>query len=135
MARELGLSKHVRFLGEFHDVPALLKRSDICVLTPSANEGLSNSILEYMAAGKPVVATDCGGNRELVAEGENGFVIPVGDTDALADRLTRLWHDRTLCNRMGEVGRIRIEQEFSRGKVLDQFAALYQGVAAACCER
>ena len=72
----LGLVDAVCFLGEVMEVPALLPLCEVGALVPSRNEGLSNTILEYMAAGLPVLATDCGGNRELVRNGETGRLVP-----------------------------------------------------------
>ncbi len=131
-AATLGLGERVLFLGDVQAVPSLLRHAAIGVLVPSANEGLSNTILEYMAASLPVVATDCGGNRELVRDGVNGFVIPVGTVDALAEKLHVLLEDPQQRLAMGQAGRQRIEQEFSKEKVLDQFEALYLSIYTAC---
>lgn len=79
LSESLGLGRRVIFLGDVQEVPALLKGMEIGLLTPSSNEGLSNSILEYMAAGLPVAATDCGGNGELVKGGETGFLVKPGE--------------------------------------------------------
>ena len=86
---ELGLHETVQLLGTRYDVPALLARAAAFCL-PSRAEGLSNAIMEAMAARLPVVATRAGGNPELVADGATGFVVPVGDAAAMADRLAIL---------------------------------------------
>jgi len=129
-ARDRGLSHAVVFLGEVNEVPALLGRVCAGVLVPRANEGLSNTILEYMAASLPVVATDCGGNRELVEEGKTGFLVPVGDEVALAGRIAQLLDDPERAREMGAEGRRRVVHRHRPAHVVRQFAALYEEVAA-----
>lgn len=130
MAAQMGLRGRVVFLGEVQHIPALLTTLNVGVLLSRTNEGLSNTILEYMAAGLPVVATDCGGNRELVTNGRTGFIVPVED-DPMASRaiIHLLQHpDRAL--EMGAAGRRRVEQDFAPEKIADRFASIYQAVAA-----
>ena len=115
----------VHFLGNVHQVPALLSEGDIGVLCPKANEGLSNTILEYMAASLPVVATECGGNSELVKEGETGLVVSVGQPEALAGALEKMLGDEGLRKKMGAEGRLRVERDFAPAFIADQFSALY----------
>jgi glycosyltransferase involved in cell wall biosynthesis len=83
LTKELGLSDSLHFLGERQDVPQLLAAFDIAVLT-SRSEGFSNSLIEYVAAGLPVVTTDVGGAREAVIDGINGMIVPVNDQEAVA---------------------------------------------------
>lgn len=128
LARQLAISDNVTFVGECNAVPALLARCEIGVLVPSRNEGLSNTILEYMAAGLPVVATDCGGNRELVEEGETGHIIRVGDSIALADKINILLNDPLTAKRYGRQGRALVESNHQPTAIADQFAALYSKV-------
>jgi glycosyltransferase involved in cell wall biosynthesis len=97
-------------------------------LTPSRNEGLSNTILEYMAAGLPVVATDCGGNKELVREGEGGFVVKSGDAEALAGGVIDLLRKPARRKAMGDFNRKRVAAEFQPGAVGVRFEAVYQEV-------
>lgn len=130
MAQRHGLSGRMVFLGDITEVPSLLRLCAIGVLTPSRNEGLSNTILEYMAASLPVVATDCGGNKELVREGEGGCVVPVGDAEKLAHALVDLLRKPERCRSMGAFNRARAEQEFRPGVVGDAFAKLYERVIA-----
>jgi len=124
--RDLRLGDRLVLLGEVADVPALLARASVGVLCPSANEGLSNSILEYMCARLPVVATDCGGNAELVRQGVTGHVVPAGDAAALADRLARLLEDPETAQAQGRAGRAMVEQRHGISVVTDAFATLYQ---------
>ena len=130
LAAELNLGDRVVFLGELTEVPSLLRYMELAVLCPRANEGLSNSILEYQAAGLPVVATDCGGNRELVRENETGHVVPVGDHHALADRLIGLLHQPKRARAFGQAGRLSVENHHRPATVCRQFADLYRRVLA-----
>jgi glycosyltransferase involved in cell wall biosynthesis len=88
-AAQLGLEKRVRFWGMRQDVNTALDRSDVFVLT-SNNEGSPNTVAEALRAGKPVIATDCTDLSEMVDEGRNGFIIPVGDAAALEERMERI---------------------------------------------
>ncbi|GAB5450540.1 MAG: glycosyltransferase [Halioglobus sp.] len=92
LAATLGLGDAVWFAGDRSDVPELLQAMDVFVL-PSLGEGISNTVLEAMACGLPVIATAVGGNLELVRDGDNGALVPVGDPDALATRLGELLND------------------------------------------
>ncbi len=92
LAETLGLGDVVWFAGDRSDVPELLQAMDVFVL-PSLGEGISNTVLEAMACGLPVIATAVGGNLELVRDGDNGALVPVGDPDALAARLGELLND------------------------------------------
>jgi glycosyltransferase involved in cell wall biosynthesis len=129
LARELDLNNAVQFLGERSDVPALLQAADV-VVHPSHQEGFSNSILEAMAAGKPVVATDAGGNPEQVRDGENGLIVPARAPEALAAAIDRLAGDPALRARMGAASRARIEGEFSIERTVAETARLYESLAA-----
>ena len=127
-ATRLGLHDTVFWLGEIHDVPAVLRHVDVGVLTPKSNEGLSNSILEYMAAGLPSVVTDCGGNRELVVNGETGAVVPAGDSEAVAGALASLLRDPARARAMGRAAREKLVSAHDKPVVAAQFARLYEKV-------
>lgn len=124
--QDAGLADRFVFLGDVKAVPSLLKEFTVGVLLPSANEGLSNSILEYQAASLPVVATDCGGNAELVRDGRNGYIVPVGDDIRVADALLRLLNEPGLARQMGEAGRRQLEAEHHPDAVCDRFGQLYE---------
>ncbi|WP_258359789.1 glycosyltransferase family 4 protein [Moorella sulfitireducens] len=113
----------VYFLGYRRDVPRILLESDIMTLT-SKREGLPKSILEAMAASKPVVATDVRGNRDLVEDGRTGFLVELGDVPGLAAALERLITDPELRAAMGAAGRKKI-QDYSLEKVLVEMAGIY----------
>jgi glycosyltransferase involved in cell wall biosynthesis len=125
LAGELGLGDSCLFIGRCGSVPQLLAASDICVLSSQA-EGFSNSILEYMAAGRAVVATDVGGASEAIVEGETGHLIKAGDDRAMADRLISLLRDPERRRAMGLSGRRLVEERFSCEKRLAVTSALYQ---------
>ena len=125
IADELGLRESCRFIGRCASVPDLLAASDICVLSSQA-EGFSNSILEYMAAARAVVATDVGGASEAIVEGETGYLVKAGDDHAMAERIISLLRDPDRRREMGLSGRRLVEQRFSCGSRLASTSALYQ---------
>lgn len=127
-AARAGLAERVEVLGWVSGARKLevFARADIYAL-PSYHEGLPASILEAMAAGKPVVSTPVGGIPEAVEEGVTGFLVAAGDVDALHDRLLVLAQDRALRERLGRAGRERVEQRFDAARLLDQLADVYRG--------
>lgn len=125
MARELGLEHSAHFLGRCDRVAELLYASDVCVLSSKA-EGFSNSILEYMAAARAVVATDVGGAREAIVDGETGFIVPSGDDDTMAAQIEMLLRDRELARAMGDRGRQVIFETFSAEAQLAATERLYE---------
>lgn len=114
--------------GERSDVPEVMQGLDAFVL-PSLIEGISNTILEAMASGLPVLATAVGANPELVDEGRTGYVVPAGNPDALANGLLRLAADATRAKAMGEQGRADVEQRFSLAAMVAGYEAVYERVS------
>jgi glycosyltransferase involved in cell wall biosynthesis len=112
LANNLGLLDTVNFLGQVQDVSGLLAASDIGILT-STNEGLSNSILEYMASGLPVVATDLPGNREVLGDDPQQIFCKPGEPDSLAARLQVFLNNPDLRQKLGTHNRQRALAEFS----------------------
>jgi glycosyltransferase involved in cell wall biosynthesis len=106
------------------DIPELMRQLDLFVL-PSLNEGISNTILEAMASGLPVVATAVGGNGELVVEGENGTLVPPASPGRMADAMERYLLDPALTASQAEGSRRRAELEFSLEVMVRRYAALY----------
>jgi glycosyltransferase involved in cell wall biosynthesis len=129
LAAELGLAQHVFFTGRCAHVPELLAVSEACVLSSGA-EGFSNSIIEYMAAARPVVATDVGGAREQIVEGETGYIVAPGDDKALAERLISLLRDPATARRMGERGLQVVKDKFSCAAQVENVEALYERLLA-----
>ncbi|MHB1034957.1 MAG: glycosyltransferase [Pirellulales bacterium] len=119
----------VHFLGHRDDVPRWLPLLD-AVWLASSYEGMPNVIMEAMAAGVPVVATDIPGNRDLVAPGETGFLVPVGDRAGFARHTNNLLNDADLAKRLGEAGRRRMLQEFSVEKMVQRHVELYRRLLA-----
>jgi len=129
MAVQLGIERFVYFVGRCDDVPALLAASTVCVL-PSKAEGFSNSVLEYMAAGKPVVITDVGGAAEAVVEDVTGHLVASDDDEAMAERLIALLHDEEAAARFGAAARERVAAEFSTDRQLQKTLDLYERLLA-----
>lgn len=127
LAAKLGLAEKTVFLGRVADIATLLSVSDVGVLASKA-EGFSNSILEYMAAGCPVVATDVGGAREAVIEGETGYLVRSGDDELLAEQIISLLQNPELASRMAESGQRVVADKFSTAAQLRNTEALYEGL-------
>jgi len=127
LARDLHLTSSVRFLGNRPDVPTVLAAIDILV-HPSEQEGFSNAILEGMAAGRPVIATDVGGNAEAVVHEETGLLVPSGDPAALAAAIERLFAHPELARAFGAAGRERVEREFGMDRMTSAYERLYVDV-------
>ena len=113
--------------GARSDVPEIMRALDIFAL-PSQAEGISNTILEAMASGLPVVATDVGGNAELVVEGETGALVPAQDPHAMAQALLRYTADAALRQSHGGAGRQRVERSFSIDNMVERYTRLYQSL-------
>ena len=124
LARSLGIADRTFFIGRCEDVGSVLSISDVCVLS-SSSEGFSNAILEYMAAGRPVVATNVGGAREAIVHGETGYLVPAGDHDQMAGHIIRLLLDPENARSMGASGRRRVNEMFSTVRQLQNVESLY----------
>jgi glycosyltransferase involved in cell wall biosynthesis len=126
-ARTLGIEKNVNLIGASANVAALLARADIGVLA-SHEEGFSNSILEGMAAGLPMVVTGVGGNAEAVIDGVTGLVVQSRDADALGGAILKLANDARLRQNMGEAGRKRVERYFTIDRCIAGYLRFYAGL-------
>ena len=118
---------HFRLLGTKSDIESYINAMDICVLS-TFREGISNSILEYMALAKPVVATDGGGTNEIVADMKTGFLVKVSDPEDLSNKINMLLHDENLRTIMGNDGKKRIQEVFSMEKMLTEYISLYNKI-------
>ena len=118
----------VHMLGARKDVPAILRTADLSVLC-SRNEGVSNTILEAMSTGLPVVATEVGGNRELVADGETGRLVPPADPAALAAAIGVYADDAMLRHEHGAAGRQRVLVRFGIEAMVRSYEAVWRDVA------
>jgi len=133
-AHELGIVRDTLFLGYQEDVAPFYAAFDALVL-PSANEGTPVSAIEALAAGRPVVATHVGGVPDVVQEGDDGFLVELGATDDLADRLARLARDPQLRERMGRAGREHVLPRYAVARLVDDIDRLYRSLLSAAAER
>jgi len=111
--------------GERNDVPDVMRGLD-CFVLPSLAEGVSNTILEAMASGLPVIATQVGGNAELVEDQLTGRLVPPGDSEALATRILDYSHHPDVARRHGKAGRNRVERQFSLDRMVVDYERLYR---------
>ncbi len=128
-AARLGVSGHVHFPGFRPDIPQLLAAFDI-ILQPSLSEGLSISLLEAMAAGRPVIACNIQGNREVIRHGETGLLVPPADSAALSDAIAKVLSDPAAAKTMGRNAAIECRARFSQERMVEQTIAIYDRV---CC--
>src|SRR3989338_4807561 len=124
LVEQLNLTDHVVFLGKREDVRQLLKMADVCVL-PSLSEGMSNAILEYMAAGKPVVATNVGGNPELVQNGKTGILVDKDNGEQLAKALIFLANAPHKRMEMGRNGYEKVRKKFTMPAMVSAYTNLF----------
>jgi glycosyltransferase involved in cell wall biosynthesis len=129
MAGELAVADRILFIGRCDDVPALLRSSYACVLTSTA-EGFSNSLVEYMAAGKPVVATDVGGAREAIDDTNSGYLVDPDDDATMAEKLIELLNDENKANKMGAAGKAIAIERFSVTSQITNVSGLYEELLA-----
>jgi glycosyltransferase involved in cell wall biosynthesis len=119
----LDIAGHVRFLGWRPDVPRIMAVCDIFCLS-SRNEGMGKVLVEAMAMGKPIIASDIGGIRDIVRSGENGLLVPVGDVAAWAEAIARLCRDQERRRRMGDAGR-QMASRYSSEEMIKMIDELY----------
>lgn len=128
---ECGLAGRLTLRGRVWDVPGFLANVDVAVLT-SRSEALSNAVIEYMAAGLPIVATAVGGAEELIDDGEHGLLVPAEAPDAAAAAIERLVRDPEFASRLGQQARQRAAARYTRDRMVRRFEALFQRLLA--CE-
>jgi glycosyltransferase involved in cell wall biosynthesis len=125
---EFGISDRIMFSGFRDDIPSVLNGIDILVFPSISGEGFPRVILEAMAAGKPVVATDNAGNPEAVEDGLTGYIIPVGNISALAAKIKELVANKKKRMAMGQAGRKRVEEFFTVQHYVQSIQELYWGI-------
>lgn len=118
---------HFRLLGKRSGVESLINVMDVCVLS-TFTEGISNSILEYMAMARPVVASSGGGTGEIIVNNQTGFLVGTSKPAELANKIEILLNDAELSKKMGLAGRERVMKIFSSGNMADQYISLYETV-------
>ena len=126
---ELGLGEQTWLAGDRSDIPELMRAMDLFVL-PSLGEGISNTILEAMACGLPVIATDVGGNPELVAPGKTGTLVPVADHEKMAQALLAYVRDPARMAQEGRAARAEIEARFSMEAMVAGYLRVYDAALA-----
>lgn len=126
LAESLGIASQIHLLGFRADVSNLLDGADIFVM-PSLSEGLPMAMIEAMLAGKAIVASDAGGIRELLDNGNVGLMVPPSDSAALAERLIELATDAGLRERLGTAARARALKHFTAAAMADRYLSLYAG--------
>ena len=124
LARRAGIADRVTFAGQRADVASLIRRSEMLVL-PSDGEPFGRVAIEAMALGKPVIGTNAGGLPEVVLDGETGLLVPVSRPDLLAESIVGLLKNRETATRLGEAGRLRVEQCFRADGTARQIESLY----------
>ncbi len=120
----LGLNDDIMFLGTRDDIPNILMALDLFVL-PSIMEAMSVTLLEAMSASLPVIATNVGGNRELIADGVSGKLVPVGNPEILANTIKSLLSDREFAGKIGKEARKSVEKNFSFDKMIANYRKAY----------
>lgn len=128
LATALDLEESAHFLGFRKDTPAILSRGTLGVLC-SSKEGLSNAVIEGMAARLPMVVTDVGGNPELVAHGERGLVVPPQRPQELADAIVSIIANRAAARALGDAGRAFVEKELTLDQLISRHDQLYRAIA------
>lgn len=129
LIREHRLERSFRLAGSVADVPRFLARLDVAVLC-SHSEGMSNALLEYMASGRAIVATDVGANGQLVRHGIDGLIVPARDEEALAQAITAMLRDADAARAMGASARQRVESQYSREAMVRRFEDFYEQLVA-----
>jgi glycosyltransferase involved in cell wall biosynthesis len=128
--RRRGLAESVEFLGYRYDVPELTAAADVVVLT-SVKEGIPRALMQAMAVGVPVVATDVKGSREVVVDGRTGFLVPLDDVETLTDRLGALFDSAELRRDLGAEGVEHARQHFDERRVVERLVGLYRSALCA----
>ena len=127
-----GVTQYIWMAGERHDIQDMLRVFDLFVL-PSEAEGISNTVLEAMASGLPVVATDVGGNSELVQHGKTGYLVPPKNPPAMAEAIGKYVKDDELVAQHGRTGRVVVEERFSLESMVDGYTKVYDDLMSSTC--
>ena len=130
LVESFGLSEHVHALGYRTDVPAILAALDVSVNSPRAGEGLSGAVRESLAVGRPVVATDVGGNRELVRDGETGLLVPPEDPARWRPRSSGFWAIRSSPRRLASTGARFVRENLTIDRMVEEHVTLYHEILA-----
>jgi sugar transferase (PEP-CTERM/EpsH1 system associated) len=124
LINELGIGEFVWMAGDRNDIPDILRLLDIFVL-PSIGEGISNTILEAMATGLPIIATNVGGNPELVEDGINGYLVPCNEPEKLAEYIVKLAISSSMRSSMGKASLNKISEKFNWDNTVEKYLTVY----------
>jgi glycosyltransferase involved in cell wall biosynthesis len=127
LAKKLELGQNIHFLGKRSDIPDLVSIFDVAVVA-SLSEGFSNTILEYMASSRPIVATAVGGNAEAVVHGKTGLLVPAGDFPALAEAICTILDNKEMAFQFGTAARKRVEEKFRLDVMLRNYENLFERI-------
>jgi glycosyltransferase involved in cell wall biosynthesis len=133
LAKELGIAHAVEFTGFRNDVPHLMGKLGILVHASTTGEPFGQVIVQGMAAGKPVVATNGGGVPEIVVHGTTGLLVPMGDVSAMAAAICTLLEAPAMAAEMGYAGRQRVLDHFTIERTARKIEAVYADTLARCC--
>jgi len=128
LSQKLNLTQRIRFLGLRKDIPACLAALD-CFVLVSRWEGFPLVVLEAMAAGLPIVATNIDGTNDAIQHDEDGLLVPPGDVHAIADAIEKIYLDHALSKRLADAGRLKASERFTRKKMLDAISSVYTKTA------
>ncbi|MFA5816010.1 MAG: glycosyltransferase [Bacteroidales bacterium] len=130
-ASRLGLAERVQFTGFVDDVLPFLEKCNLFILASTRPEGLGIVMLEAMAAGRAVIATNGGGAREIITDGEDGLLVPPGDSELMAKAIVRLANDRETRHRLAAAGNEKVKSRFSKQAMVDNILELYEEILTA----
>jgi glycosyltransferase involved in cell wall biosynthesis len=126
LVRQLGLSSVVTLAGQQEDMPSVYRTIDIFAL-PSLNEGLPMTLLEAMAASRPIIATRVGAVPKVIADGITGLLVDPADESSLANAMSQLLSDPDLCRRLGQRAREHVERHYTAATMVERYRELYTG--------
>ena len=124
LANSLNLENKIIFLGNRNDIPQILKATDIFV-SPSLRDGMPGAVMEAMVAGLPIVATDADGSKDLIKDYKNGILIPIKDSNAIAEKVIELINNKELADKLGKNARETIAKHFTAEKMVCAYQKLY----------
>jgi glycosyltransferase involved in cell wall biosynthesis len=128
VAKRMNIADKIHFLGGRKDIADLISIFDVAVIS-SLSEGFSNVLLEYMASAKPAVATDVGGNKEAVVDGETGLLVPSENSHKLAEAIKVFLDNGDIALTYGLAGRKRVEKEFTLKRMIEKYESIFEDIA------
>ena len=128
LIKDSGMAERIHVLGYRHDVPNLVKSCNLLVQPSISGEGLPRAVMESMALGTPTVITDTGGGKEVVEDGVSGFVVPVKQPQAIAERIRTLYNQPELCESMAKTSQQKIRNELSAERTVDNFIDYFEAL-------